>query len=78
MASLTITTQTPHTTFDTILYVLPTCSVDGEAALVCADDGEQSTASSVTLTGVAAGTYSIVVDSYGLDGGRFGLAVTAE
>ena len=78
MAKLTITTDTPQTGFDTVMYVLSSCAADGDEALVCGDDGEQSVASTVTLTGVAAGTYSVVIDSFGPAGGSFGLAVTAE
>jgi hypothetical protein len=75
---LVISTDTPSTSFDTIVYLLSTCTAEGETAISCADDGEASIASTIELSGVPAGNYSIVVDSFGPDGGSFGLAITAE
>lgn len=75
---LVISTDTPSTSFDTIVYVLNSCTAEGETALSCADDGEGTIASTIELSGVPAGNYSIVVDSFGPDGGSFGLAITAE
>jgi len=78
VARLTITTNTPQTTFDTVMYVLSTCSTDGDVALRCADDAEQSVASTIELTGVAAGTYAIIIDSFGPAGGTFGVSAIAD
>ncbi|HEY1100148.1 MAG TPA: hypothetical protein VGF99_14525 [Myxococcota bacterium] len=75
---VTVTTEMPQTTFDTVVYVLSSCSVDGEAALVCADDGAQTVTSTLTMSGVAAGTYNVVVDSFSPAGGSFGLGITVE
>ncbi len=75
---LVISTDTPSTSFDTIVYVLSSCTAEGETALSCADDAEGSIASTIELSGVPAGNYSIVVDSFGPDGGSYGLAITAE
>jgi hypothetical protein len=75
---LVISTDTPSTSFDTIVYVLSSCTAEGETALSCADDAEGSIASTIELSGVPAGNYAIVVDSFGPDGGSFGLAITAE
>ncbi len=72
-----ITTDTPRTDFDTTVYVITPCSADGSAAIACMDDGAQTVASTVELLAVPAGTYTIVVDSFGA-GGAFGLDVRVE
>jgi hypothetical protein len=77
VSTLTVSTATPETDFDTILYVLPGCASSSNAALGCNDDA-QGYSSTVTLTNVAAGTYAIVVDSVDAQGGHFGLSVTAQ
>jgi hypothetical protein len=77
VSTLTISTAAPETDFDTILYVLPGCAASSSDALGCNDD-TQGTASTVTLTNVAAGTYAIVVDSASGQGGHFGLTVSAQ
>ena len=78
VARLTISTNTPQTTFDTVVYVLSTCTTDGDVAMRCADDAEQSVASTIELLGVAAGTYAIVIDSFGPAGGSYGVSAIAD
>jgi hypothetical protein len=77
VSTLTISTATPETDFDTILYVLPGCASATTQALGCSDDA-QGFASTVTLTDVAAGSYAIVVDSAKPVGGHFGLSVIEQ
>lgn len=72
-----ITTDTPRTDFDTTVYVITPCDADGTTAIACMDDGEQTLASTVELLAVPAGTYTIVIDSFG-GGGSFGLDVVVE
>jgi hypothetical protein len=74
---LTLSTAVPETDFDTILYVLPACASSTAQALGCNDD-TQGYSSTVTLTNVAAGTYTIVVDSATLQGGHFGLTIATQ
>lgn len=75
VSALTISTATPETDFDTILYVLPACATSSTEALGCNDDA-QGYSSTVTLANVAPGTYAIVVDSANSKSGHFGLSVT--
>lgn len=71
--SLTLTTARPGTTFDTTMYVLTGCPIDASEALLCADDGANSSASTLTLTDLPAGDYQVVIDSFGYAGGTFEL-----
>lgn len=76
VASLTLSTVGPGTTFDTAIYLLPGCGDQaGAAPLACADDGPDTAASVLTLTALAAGDYLIVVDSFSAEGGAFELSV---
>jgi hypothetical protein len=75
--TLTLSTATPETDFDTILYVLPGCPSSSKDALGC-NDNAQGYASTVTLTNVPAGVYLVVVDSAGPHLGHFGLTVSAQ
>ena len=75
--TLTISTATPETDFDTVLYVLPSCATTSAQALGCNDD-TTGFSSTVTLTNVAAGTYVVVVDAAGPQGGHFGLTVATQ
>ena len=75
--TLTVSTATPETDFDTILYVMPSCASSSAQALGCNDDA-QGSASTVTLSNVAAGTYTVVVDSAATQGGHFGLSVSVQ
>jgi hypothetical protein len=77
VSTLTVSTATPETDFDTVLYVLPSCATNSSQALGCNDD-TQGFSSTVTLTNVAAGTYVIVVDSANPQGGHFGLTVSTQ
>lgn len=76
---LRISTDTPGTNFDSILYVLPDCGTDGVApALGCHDDVDLvqgNLRSTVTLTDVGPGDFLIIVDSADPTGGRFELTV---
>jgi len=76
VSSLTVSTATPETDFDTVLYVLPACASSSSQALGCNDD-TQGYSSTVTLTNVPAGTYVVVVDSASSRTGHFGLSVSA-
>ncbi len=46
--------------------------------LGCDDDGTTSSASTVTLTNLSAGEYTVVVDTWNQAGGHFELAVKLE
>ena len=75
--SLTITTALPETSFDTAVYVIPSCAPSSSAALGCNDDAK-GYASELVLKDVPAGDYTIVVESVQMRGGRFGLAVSLD
>lgn len=77
LSKLTISTATPETDFDTVLYVLPGCAASAADALGCNDD-TQGFSSTVTLTNVAAGTYAIVVDAVNAQAGHFGLTISTQ
>jgi hypothetical protein len=76
VSALTISTATPETNFNTVVYVLPECTTSSSGALGCNDD-TQGYSSTVTLANVPAGSYAIVVDSVTQQTGQFGLAITA-
>ena len=79
VSKLTVSTQRPETSIDTVVYLMPACANDTSTALGCNDDGMGGGyASSFTLDDVPAGDYTIVVESGQLAGGPFGLTVTAE
>jgi hypothetical protein len=76
---LTISTQRPETSIDTVLYLLPGCAADSGSALACNDDGAAGGyASSFTLNDVPAGDYTIVIEAGQLAGGPFGVAVSTQ
>lgn len=75
--SLTITTALPETSFDTAVYLIPSCAPSSSAALGCNDDAK-GYASELVLKDVPAGDYTIVVESVQMRGGRFGLAVSLD
>lgn len=77
VASLVITTAAPETDFDTAVYLLPGCAASASAALGCNDD-ERGYSSRLSLKNVAAGDYTIVVESLGTRGGRFGVSIEAK
>jgi hypothetical protein len=75
--SLTITTALPETNFDTALYLIPACASSSTTALGCNDD-TKGYSSTLTLTNVPAGDYTIVVESVQMRGGRFGVAIAID
>ena len=75
VSTLTISTATPETDFNTVVYVLPECATSSSDALGCNDDA-QGYSSTVTLANVAPGNYAIVVDSVTSQAGHFGLTIT--
>lgn len=74
--SLTITTALPETNFDTAVYLMPSCAPSSSSALGCNDDA-LGYSSTLTLENVAAGDYTIIVESVQMRGGRFGVLVTS-
>ncbi|MFO0746322.1 MAG: hypothetical protein U1F43_11695 [Myxococcota bacterium] len=79
VAHLTLSTEVDGTNFDTVLYVVPGCTIDSTQALGCADDAPSgAAAASLELELVPAGDYLVIVDSWGPDGGSYALSVTAE
>ncbi|AKU98157.1 hypothetical protein AKJ09_04821 [Labilithrix luteola] len=73
--SITLTTASNKTNFDTVVYVLPSCTAEPQDALGCNDDGEPPS-STLTLRDVHPGSYLVVVDSLDAKGGSFELRVT--
>ncbi|MEI9939164.1 MAG: hypothetical protein WDO69_18240 [Pseudomonadota bacterium] len=79
VSQLTVTTQRPETSVDTVVYLMPACASDTSTALGCNDDGvDGGYASSFTLKDVPAGDYTIVVEAGQLAGGPFGIAVSTQ
>lgn len=73
--SITLSTASNTTNFDTVLYVLPSCTADASEALGCNDDLDPPS-STLTLRDVEPGNYLVVVDSLDAKGGSFELRVT--
>lgn len=75
-----LTTALPGTSFDTVIYVYPGCGDTAAPASGCADDtaSPPSPASTLLLTDLPAGSYIVVVDSWGEDGGTWSLSATLE
>lgn len=69
VSQLTLSTDHPATSFDTVLYLLRACGDTANAAMACSDDVETSATSRLTLNALAAGDYIVVVDSFGPQGG---------
>ena len=79
LTKLTLTTDRPGTTFDTVLYAFAACGDASKVALGCADDGATTSASTLVVNNVPAGDYLVVVDALGgTTSGSFELGVTAE
>lgn len=79
VSQLTVSTQRPETSIDTVVYLMPACASDTSTALGCNDDGMNGGyASSFTLNDVPAGDYTIVVEAGQLAGGPFGVAVSTQ
>jgi hypothetical protein len=70
--SLTLTSDNPETNFHTALYVLRGTGASTEVAALGCNDLMPST---VTLTNVAAGDYTVVVASTTPAGGNFGVSI---
>ncbi len=78
-SKLVISTDHPETSFDTVVYVVPECGETDAAPLGCADEtGLQSAAGTLELSLVPAGDYLVIVDSWGPDGGKFGVSASSE
>lgn len=75
--TLTVSTHRPETDIDTVVYLIPGCG-DSADISACNDDDVAGYASEFTLKNVAAGNYTIIVESGQLAGGSFGLVVTAN
>lgn len=75
--TLTITTHRPETDVDTVLYLIPGCG-DEASIDACNDDDVVGFASGLTLSNVAAGDYTIIVESAQIAGGSFGIAVSKQ
>lgn len=79
VAELVLDTRLPGTDFDTVLYLLDSCTAESRPAGPCADDHRgdgtpsdlDSTLAVLTLTNLPAGEHYIVVDSFGASGGHF-------
>jgi len=79
VSQLTVTTQRPETSVDTVLYLMPACAADTSTSLGCNDDGMNGGyASSFTVNDVPAGDYTIVIESGQRAGGPFGVAVSTQ
>jgi hypothetical protein len=76
-AKLTISTALPETEFDTVVYLIPACAAAVTDLAPCNDDDKGFT-STLNLTNVPAGDYTIIVESARTRSGRFGLSVKAE
>jgi len=76
-SSVTISTAVPETDFDTVVYVLPGCAANSSGALGCNDD-VKGFSSSLTLSEVPAGDYTIVIDAVRPGGGRYGVTIDVK
>jgi hypothetical protein len=77
-AKLTLSTNHPGTSFDTVLYLVRACGETADASLGCADESESSAAATLELELVPAGNYLVVVDSWSPTAGEFVLTATIE
>jgi hypothetical protein len=77
VSQLTVSTERPETSVDTVVYLMPACASDTSTALGCNDD-QMGYASSFTLKDIPAGDYTIVVEAGQRAGGAFGLSVFSE
>jgi hypothetical protein len=76
--SVTLWTDPARTDFDSVLYVIKSCTDDPRSALACNDDTPPGPASSIELSQLAAGEYSVVVDSLGEGPGNYVLLVSVQ
>ena len=78
-ATLTLSTDHPGTTFDTVLTLLPSCGAG--LPLGCNDDVNTALGqrrSTLVLQNVPAGDYLVVVDGFDAAGGHFVLSVGVQ
>lgn len=78
VSSLVLSTQSPATTFDTILYVLDSCSAGAIPTVERCNDDAPGGGSVLTLTNVPAGDYTVVVDSWDPGEGTAELTVSTD
>ncbi len=82
LSSLTLSTATDGTNFDTVVYVLDACGKADAGILACSDDTSDgalvSAAGMVVLESVNPGKYYVIVDAWSLEGGTFNLAIDAN
>jgi hypothetical protein len=76
-SKLVLSTAEPETQFDTGIVVLPSCTASMDTALGCNDDAI-GYSSSLTLTGLAAGDYFVIIESSQPGGGGFGLSASIQ
>jgi len=78
-ARLPLPTNLARTAFDTVLYLVAACGETAAAPLGCADETpDVSAAATLELDLVPAGSYLVVIDSWGPGGGEFELSATVE
>ncbi len=75
---VTLTTDLPGNGFNTVLYVIDGCALNGDRVLGCHDNVPDGVGSELVLTDMPAGRYLVVVDSWNPFGGAFELQVVVE
>ncbi|MEO6600996.1 MAG: hypothetical protein ABIQ16_14040 [Polyangiaceae bacterium] len=75
--TLTITTMRPETHTDTVLSLVAGCA-DVADVKWCHDDSDSGFASTLTLSDVPAGEYTIIVEAGHFGDGEFGVSVDAK
>jgi hypothetical protein len=75
--SLTLTTDSSKTNFDTVLYLLKGCADDAATSLACNDD-LPGPASTLNFSNLPAGDYRVVIDSLTPGGGTYLLSANAR
>lgn len=75
--TLTITTERPETHTDTVLSLMKGCA-DVANAEWCHDDDDSGYASTLSLSDVPAGEYTIIVEAGHFGDGEFGVSVDAK
>ncbi len=76
--SVTLWTDPGRTNFDSVLYLTKSCTDEPRNALACNDDTPPGPASSIELSQLAAGEYSVIVDSLSEGAGNYVLLVSAQ
>lgn len=75
-ATISLSTQNPGTSFDTVLYVMKSCT--DTTVVDCNDDVGMSSQSKLTLTSMAPGLYLVVIDSWTSEGGAIELTASVQ